>query len=440
MSRPRVAVATSGGLDSTALLHCTLAQARNLDADVVALHVHHGLMPQATDWMNQVRRQSLRWGAGFDACRLQGSPAPGESVEAWARQARYAALADMARAQGCELVLLAHHRRDQAETWLLQALRGAGDAGLSAMPRQVERGGLTWCRPWLDLGRDAIASYARRHRLSWVEDPSNADTRFARSRLRTQLWPALEAAFPQAEASLALAARHAQSAAALAREVAADDLSCIASEQGLHLPRWRELGPARQRNVLRWWLLERLGSFPPYTLVDRLMAELPKARGGAWPVPGTLLRLHRDFLRLDGAERAARSTPVDQTADLSKPGRLHLPAWGGTLVVSRSTEQGVAPALLRQARIHARRGAEQFQLAPKATARSLKKQFQALSCPAWARWGPLVSSGPEAGGHLMFVPHLGMNASTWASPGQSQLRLEWVPDAPVQTGPGQPAR
>jgi tRNA(Ile)-lysidine synthase len=303
------------------------------------------------------------------------------------------------------------------------------------MPSQVHRQGLDWYRPWLSMGRDTILAYASRHRLRWVQDPSNADPRFARSRLRVQLWPALERAFPGAEASLALSAGHAQSAAALAREVALDDLTELADAQGLRLPQWAELSPARQRNALRWWLLEPLRRFPPYTLVDRLMAELPGARSGRWPVPGGELRLHRGRLAYGPALALAAMGASAQVLDLSRQGRVSLPAWGGELRVSRCTERGVSPALLREALVHAREGGEQFLLAPKATARSLKKQFQALECPAWVRDGPLVST---TAGQLLFVPVLGMDARAWAPPGQAQLKLEWRPVAPEQTGPGQP--
>src|ERR1700749_4501123 len=147
--RPVVAVAWSGGRDSVALLHATLAAARGLGTSVVALHVHHGLMADADRWASEVEALCERWNAGFACERLQGSPQTGESVEAWARRGRYLALARMARDAGASLVLLGHHLHDQAETVLLQALRGAGPAGLAAMPRAVERDGLTWARPWL---------------------------------------------------------------------------------------------------------------------------------------------------------------------------------------------------------------------------------------------------------------------------------------------------
>ncbi|HET6599350.1 MAG TPA: tRNA lysidine(34) synthetase TilS, partial [Burkholderiaceae bacterium] len=151
MAERIVAVAYSGGRDSTALLHATLAAAAPLSVHVVALHVHHGLSPNADAWLAHCDAQCARWARRghpltFAAQRLATQPARGESVEAWARSARYAALAEMALAHGATLVLLAQHRRDQAETFLLQALRGAGVAGLAGMPRGVERAGIVWQR------------------------------------------------------------------------------------------------------------------------------------------------------------------------------------------------------------------------------------------------------------------------------------------------------
>jgi tRNA(Ile)-lysidine synthase len=263
-----------------------------------------------------------------------------------------------------------------------------------------------------------------------VEDPSNLETRFARSRLRTVLWPALKAAFPDAEAALALSARHAQSAVALAREVALDDLPKVSDVLGLDRQGWAALRPARQRNALRWWLQGSLGQFPPYTLVDRLMSELPGARSGRWPVPGGELRLHRGHLVYAPSLTAdvLEQGGPEQVLDLSQPGRVSLAGWGGALVVSRCRSGGVQPGLLSRAKVHARQGGEQFLLAPRATARSLKKQYQSLDIPAWARGGPLVSS---QGGQLLFVPGLGMDARAWAASGEPQLQLTWQPNDPA---------
>ena len=145
----------------------------------------------------------------------------------------------MALAGGADLVLLGHHRRDQAETFLLQALRGGGVAALAAMPKLARRDGITWARPWLDVPREAIEAYAREHRLRWVEDDSNDDDRFARNRLRLRVWPALVGAFGDAEVVLADAATRMAHAAAALDESAASDLATMADDRGLDLAVWR---------------------------------------------------------------------------------------------------------------------------------------------------------------------------------------------------------
>ena len=295
---PRVAVATSGGRDSTALLHCTARQGVELGVEVHALHVHHGLMPQADAWQAHVAAQCRRWGVAFATLRLSGAPARGDSVEAWARRGRYAALAMMARERGIGLVLLAHHRRDQAETFLIQALRGGGAAGLAAMPRLAQRDGVIWARPWLDQPRSAIEAYARRHRLAFVEDASNDDPRFARGRLRAVVWPALNVAFPDGEATLARAAARAAVDAAVLAEVAAADVAVVSVEDGaLAVDRWLELSAARRVNALRAWLGAALPEPVPETLVRRLADELPGCQHAEWPAGAGRLRLRRRRLR-----------------------------------------------------------------------------------------------------------------------------------------------
>lgn len=288
---PRVAVAVSGGPDSLALLHATWCAARGLGVDVLALHVHHGLQPAADGWLHALERRCRRWQLSLAWTRLETRPAPGDSVQAWARRERYAALARMAHAEGCSLVLLAQHRRDQAETFLLQALRGGGPAGLASMARRFERDGLVWMRPWLDQDREAIEAYLRRHRLRAIDDPANHDPRYGRSRLRQQVWPALAAAFPHAEVTLATAAARAAEAADLMAEVAGADLAAAAPDGPLRVPALLALSPARRANLLRAWLAGVLAGPVPETLVARLVAELPARGASRWPaeragVPG----------------------------------------------------------------------------------------------------------------------------------------------------------
>ncbi|MBA4175947.1 MAG: tRNA lysidine(34) synthetase TilS [Leptothrix sp. (in: Bacteria)] len=423
----RVAVAVSGGRDSTALLHGTLRAARPLALEVMALHVHHGLVAGADGWMAQVRAQARRWGAAFEARRLHGEPAPGESVEAWARRERYRALAEMALAAGCGLVLLAHHRRDQAETFLLQALRGGGPAGLASMPALATRENLVWARPWLDRPRESIEAYVQRHRLRFVDDASNADTRFARNRLRGQVWPALSAAFGDAEVALAEAARQAAQAAALAAEVAAVDLPGVSDDGQLLLKPWLALPPARRRNALQAWLAGRLPAPVPQSLVQRLCAELPGGHSGRWPAPQAELRLHRGRLDCVAVAAAGATGHAAVALNLSQPGHTGLAEWGGSFEVSPVAQGGADAMLLAQVLAVPRQGGERFRLAARGLARSLKKQYQAAGVPAWQREGPLLRL-PD--GRLLFAPGLGVDAALQAPPGQPQLALRWRPGVP----------
>ncbi|MFO1220981.1 MAG: tRNA lysidine(34) synthetase TilS [Burkholderiaceae bacterium] len=424
--RGTVAVAYSGGRDSTALLHATAVAARELALDVVALHVHHGLLPQADAWLQRAGRQCARWRrAGlpvrFSATRLQGKPARGDSVEAWARRERYAALARMARAEGASVVLLAHHRRDQAETVLLQALRGAGAAGLAAMPRESVEGGIAWCRPWLEQPHAAIEAYARQHRLRGVDDPSNTDLRYARSRLRTAVWPVLSAAFPEAEAALAAVARRAQWALRLQTAVADADLALLRDGEHLHVAAWRKLDDTRRVNVLQAWLRERLGHAAPGSLIERLARELPAATAAHWPVDAAhALRLHRARLSL-AVPRAATPVDAEMAIDLSMPGTHRLPAWGGSFVVRRVRRGGAPVELLRAACLRRRSGGEQFQSHGRGVPRSLKKQYQAAGVPAWDRAGPLVWCGDA----LVAVPGLGIDARCRCA--GAGLSVRWIP-------------
>jgi tRNA(Ile)-lysidine synthase len=424
---PVVAVACSGGRDSIALLHATIAAARSCGLSVAALHVHHGLMPGADAWAAGVEDFCRRHGAGFRCTRLSSAPAAGDSVEAWARRERYAALARMARDAGATLVLLGHHRRDQAETVLLQALRGAGPAGLAAMPWRVDRDGLTWARPWLDQPAAAIDDYVAAARLEFVVDPSNGDPRFARNRLRAAVMPALSEAFPQAEAALAAAARRAHEARSVLDEVAEEDLARLGATDVLPLAPWRAMSAPRRANVLRRWLASRAASPVPETLLQRVLAEAVDDAPRRWPLDDArLLRAWRGQLAV-----VARALPPSQARGASALRLLRCDAyaidgWSGTLQVFATEREGVSPLRLAHVVARTRAGGEQFQRRPGGMPRSLKKQFQDAGVPEEARGGPLLF---DADGALLFVPALGVDARAWAEEGAPQWALRWLPCA-----------
>lgn len=423
-----VAVAYSGGRDSTALLHATLSVAAALGVQVFALHVHHGLSPHADAWLAHCTEQCADWErrglpVSFAAERLAHKPAPGQSIEAWAREQRYGALRTLAQARGIDLVLLAHHRLDQAETFLLQALRGAGVAGLAAMPRIARREGIIWARPWLNEPREVIEAYVRSHRLRFIEDDSNADPRYARNRLRREAWPAFTHAFPQAQAALAQSAQWAHEAQECLTDLAALDLARVSTQSGLSTSAWKSLSPARRSNALRAWLRRETGRSAAASLISRLLVELPAARSASWPCHDGVLRHYRGVLTYRCA--AARADDARREAHLSvrRCGVYRLPGWAGHVRVQRTTHAGVTLAWLGQLELRARSGGEKFQAGLGRPPRSLKKQYQAACVPPWCRTGPLFFSG----GQLVFAPGLGVDARVWAFPGQPQVTLEWLP-------------
>lgn len=433
--KPRaVAVAVSGGRDSMALLHCTARAASVHGVSVWALHVHHGLQAQADEWAELVSRTCRRWrhrgmDLSFDMRRLQGGPAAGDSVEAWARAGRYAALAEMARSAGCTSVLLAHHREDQAETFLLQALRGGGAAGLAAMPARVERDGLAWCRPWLDRPRSEIEAYVRRYRIRHADDPSNADRRYARNRLRAEVMPALRSAFADSDSGLVAAARRAARERALIDEVVAADLAAASDADRLALTRWACLSVPRRHEVLRAWLAARGVPAASDAFLEQLTGALPEAGPARWSVGPVELRRYRGLLTavpapvaLSGAAAAAGSAAPEH-AHIDRTGLHAVPGCRANLRVEATRGTGVPLDLLRNARWAPRTADLRFQAGAGRPPRSLKKQFQAAGVPSWSRAAPVLLA---ADGSLLFVPGLGTDARALRDGGSPRVRLGWV--------------
>ena len=415
------------------MLHATLAAAEPLGVEVVALHVHHGLSPNADRWLVHCAARCRRWLAqgrpiSFAFHRVTTRPGRGDSIEAWARKARYGALAQMAREHRAELILLGQHRRDQAETFLLQALRGGGVAGLAAMPAVIEREGLTWARPWLELPREHIESYVRQHRLRAVEDEGNDDESLARNRLRKRVWPALLDAFPGAEAALAQAARWSQQASAVVADEAARDLATVigtSSDDSLDLAAWRALPPSRQSHVLRAWLRERTGISAPASLIDRVLREAKGDSRQRWPMTDGELRSHRGRL-FHMRPEATIATAFDLVAvDLAIVGTHRLEGWPGSIRVEPAGHGGVPLTVARRLTVRARASGDRFQGEASRPPRSLKLQYQSAGIPAWQRHGPVLCCE----GKLVFVAGLGIDARAMASPNEEQVVLHWLPNA-----------
>ena len=276
---PRLAAAVSGGADSAMLALAAAHAARGLGIDLILFHVHHGLQAQADGWAAHVQALGGLLGIPVMQARVRVPDDTGKGIEAAARQARYEALAGLARQAGVAHVLLAHHQDDQAETVLLRLLRGAGLQGMAAMAAETERDGVRYLRPWLDVPRAAIraaaAGFAQAQGWQPVEDPTNTDARYTRAAVRTQLKPALDARWPAWQAIVARHARHMAEAAQVLDEVARADLAALdfsPADASFSLQAWRGLSPARQQHVLRHWLAGQGLPMPS----DARLAELAR--------------------------------------------------------------------------------------------------------------------------------------------------------------------
>lgn len=281
-----VAIALSGGADSTALL---LLAARALPGQVRAIHIHHGLQDAADAFQRHCEALCERLRVPLQVVRVQARHAPGESPEDAARRARYAALAQAASEGGPQgvhgagqgtappvAVWLGHHADDQVETLMLALSRGAGLPGIAAMPARFEREGVAFERPLLALPGPVIRQWLRDEGVAWVEDPTNADTAFTRNRIRHDVLPALEAAFPTFRHTFARSARHAAQAQVLLAQVAAEDLAAMGGEPVIAAlqPLTRE----RQANLLRQWLRTAHQAAPSAAQLEELLDQVQACR------------------------------------------------------------------------------------------------------------------------------------------------------------------
>ncbi|MBU0745348.1 MAG: tRNA lysidine(34) synthetase TilS [Gammaproteobacteria bacterium] len=268
-----VAVGLSGGADSTALL---LACARRWPGQVQAIHVHHGLQAAADGFEQHCVALCQSLGVPLWIERLDARHAPGQSPEDAARQARYKAFEAVALASKAQAAIqsiaVAQHADDQVETLLLALSRGAGVAGLAAMPARWERAGLAWHRPLLQVQGEHVRNWLRLQGQAWVEDPTNTDERYTRNRIRAQLLPVLDAAFPAFRDTFARSAANAAQAAELLEDLARQDLAVVGMPP--QIIQLQGLSRSRQANVLRHWLRHLHHTTPAAAQLNELLDQV----------------------------------------------------------------------------------------------------------------------------------------------------------------------
>ncbi len=397
----RLVLGFSGGLDSTVMLHALATVAPALGLAVHAVHVHHGLSPNADDWAEHAERVCRMLGVGLTVRHVTVRTQP--SLEAAARDARRQALAECLRTG--DALIFAQHRDDQAETVLFRLLRGSGLTGLGAMksvssipsstqpsaqalpPQSVPQ----W-RPFLGLSRQHLASHAAEHGLVWIEDESNQDMRLDRNYLRHAVFPVLGERWPAAAATLAATALRLQEADGLLQEMAVQMAADAIDEQGrlsvsvLRSLEGKSLGNARQRLLLRHWLGSRGFTFPDEKQLERILDEVAFAREEARPLlawPDCEIRRYRDGLY---AMTPLQPVPHDwqqvwhPALPLLLPDERHLsaaPALAGTMLLVRY-----------------RRGGEHIR--HRGHLRELRTLLQSAAIPPWERERlPLVFAGDQ---------------------------------------------
>lgn len=376
----RIAVGLSGGVDSVVLLH-KLREAPGISA----IHVHHGLSKNADAWAAFCRRLCKRLGVPLTV-RKAKVVKRGDGLEAAARAARY----EVFRKIPADVVALAHNRDDQAETVMMNLLRGTGLRGARGMLARSKFHDKTLLRPLLDTPRSEIEAYARRHRLEWLEDESNADESLTRNFIRRRVGPLLQQKFPKWRENLGRAARH----FSRGEDRAHDLLRSYLRSKGLRAPSEAKLVE----------MLKQLTSGGRRTLIEH---------------DGARLRVYRGKIVEDRG--AGALTPAFTPIAWKGERRLAIPELGGELRFRRTRGRGIA-ASARPLGVRLRSGGERLQPDPRRPRRTLKNLFQEAGVPPWERDRlPLLVCGED----VVWVPGLGVDARYRAAENASGVLPEW---------------
>lgn len=411
----------SGGVDSVVLLHLLQQVAPRYSWRVSALHVHHGISPHASDWAAFCAELCACYEIPLQIERVDIAPLREHGIEAAARKLRHAAL----DRQQADFVALAHHLDDQAETLLLQLLRGAGLRGASAMPLARQRPGHpVQLRPLLDVARSELLAYAQQHDLRWVEDESNADDTYPRNFLRHRVLPELEQRFPAYRETLGRSARHFAEAGELLDELAQQDAQGALQDGFLEIAHLQALTQPRAKNLLRYFL-HRVGAPMPHAVqLDVMLQQLCDARQDA---AVQLSFGHWQLRRYQGRAYAFLALPepvAEFCMQWNGETELELPELGGTLHFEPAVGRGLSLEKLRQASVtvRLRRGAEKIRPDSNRPTRTLKNLLQELDIPPWQRDRlPLLFCGEV----LAAVPGIGVECEYQAAQEEAGVVLQW---------------
>ncbi len=419
----RLTPALSGGLDSIVLLHALSVLRHRLPIELRAVHVHHGLSPHADEWVDFCTQScaSLAIDLAVHYVRIANDDPAG--IEAAARRERRRIFA----ALDTDFLLTAHHQNDQAETLLLQLLRGAGPKGLSAMAELQHlpdwRG--TQLRPLLNVARAELRDYAQIHGLDWIEDESNLDSRYRRNALRHQVMPLLDAHFPGATITLARAASLQAEATELLDDLAQLDAQIAIQRDRLDCQALGALSVPRARNLLRHFIGLQGWPMPSARRLNEALHQLLDARRAARvcvKLNGAELHRFRGGAYLIPVRAYCEQPPIEWRGEPV----LSLDATDLQVMFVPTVGAGLKRSLLDAGRVELRLrvGRERIRLAPNGPHRKLKNLLQESAVPPWERDRlPLL----VCDGRLVWAAGIGMDADFWAGPEDIGLMLECVP-------------
>lgn len=428
-----LAVAYSGGLDSSVLLRLAQQYAAARSILLFAFHIHHGISANADAWQAHCERECAKLGVCFDTRRIVLTDRDRHGLEQAARLGRYAALGELCRLHKVPLLLTAHHLDDQAETVLLQLLRGCGVAGMSGMelvnvaPDLVGDVDLLLARPLLDTARSELERFVAANNLDYVDDESNADPRYARNALRHHVMPELARFFPGYQERFARSAVHAQSAQRLLDELAARDLIECKDGEGLDIGKLKAFSTDRIDNLLRYWLASCGVRMPSTSWLSEMRSQLFEAREDAQLCvshPDCEIRRHRNKVFVVPRLAHAQAQAADLPFRWHGAGSMDFQTFGGRLYFEPADKGLDAEWLsLQDLVLGYRRGGEMLKAAHNCPTRSLKHHYQALDIPAWERSSlPLVYT---SAGQLLFAAKIGMNWRDLPVGDGKRIRLRW---------------
>ena len=433
----RLAVAYSGGLDSAVLLHLCSVYAGEHAFELIAFHVHHGLSPNADHWVLHSQTQCAGLNVAMETAYVQLGSTGEAGVEATARNRRYAALGALCRHHRIDVLLTAHHQDDQAETILLQLLRGSGVAGLGGMQHchtatdLLGSETLLLARPLLDITRAELERYAKQQGIAHIEDESNRDPRYLRNALRLKIMPLLAEYFPGYQSRFGRAALHVQSNLALIEQLAGEDyLNCLVYPDSglLDALRLQSLPVARIDNVLRFWIAAHRRKMPSTARLAEMRKQLLSARDDAQVcVKHGDMEVHRYRHQLS-ISSCKTELPGAQQFTWQGESCLAFPAFAGKLniVAAEPGEAGVQRAWLmaQQLEMRGRRGGERLKLAANRPTRDMKSHYQSFGIPYWQRERlPFIFAGNE----LLFAAGVGLHGP-FMECGDQCVTLHWQAD------------